>query len=468
MTFPEYLGQPAELPGRGEPARSARVRSWPHAEWLAVAAVGFGAITSSLDVGVITVSYPRFVHQLHRPLSQIAWLVLATQLTVVATLVLFGRRADAVGRKRVYLDGFVLFVIGAAACALSPNFACLIAARIVEALGVAMIQANSVALVASSVKPEHRTTALGIQASAQATGLAIGPFLGGLLVTALPWRGLFLVSVPLAVVAFIASVQFLPRSRTAVPHERFNIVSAISLAIASAGVIGGVTMGARSGWGGWPVTLCVGGALGAGSFAWSERRAHTPMIDRTVLAAPGARRALVSITITWVTFFGLITSVPFYVERHLHRSTSVAGAAVVAIPIGLMATAPMIGALRRRLSVRSISAGAAVLVMIAVAALALRPGLMVLVPALALAGVGIGASNTLNSTAIMSIVNDAERGVASGIVNLARAGGSATGVALATALVTSTTAFDALIVTASLSLLVVLTTPRSGTQRTVR
>jgi MFS family permease len=180
VSFPDYLGEPVEVPGRAEPARPVFIRQWRHAEWLAVAAVCFGAITSSLDSGVITVSYPRLVHSLGRPLSEVAWIGLAPLITVVSTLIFFGKRADTLGRKRVYLDGFVVFLIGAVACSLSPSFGILIAARVVEALGVAMIQANSVALVASSVRDHQRATALGFQASAQAIGLATGPFLGGL------------------------------------------------------------------------------------------------------------------------------------------------------------------------------------------------------------------------------------------------------------------------------------------------
>ena len=135
VSYPEYLGEPARLPGRGEPARPARIRDWPHSEWLAVGAVCFGAITSSLDSGVITVAYPKLETELNRPLSQIVWIVLISQLTVVSTLVLFGKRGDYIGRKRVYLDGFVLFILGAVACSLSVGYWMLLSARVVQALG---------------------------------------------------------------------------------------------------------------------------------------------------------------------------------------------------------------------------------------------------------------------------------------------------------------------------------------------
>jgi MFS family permease len=435
VSYPDYLGEPAKLPGRGEPARPARIRDWPHSEWLAVAAVCFGAITSSLDTGVVTIAYPKLGHELHRPLSQIAWLVLASQLTVVATLVLFGKRADTVGRKRVYIDGFILFLAGAIACALAPNFAFLIGARIVEALGVAMIQANSVALVASSVRENHRATALGIQASAQAIGLATGPFLGGLLVGVLGWRMIFLVSTPLAALALIASIVFLPRSRTSAAAGPLNVAGAVVLALAAGGLIGGLSIAAKHGWRGSTLGLVAIGIVAAIALVPVERHAPSPLFDRALLAHRAVRRSLLAVLITWVTFFGLLTAVPFFVERVLGRSTSSGGVITMAIPAGLIVMAPLIGRVRRRVSVAVIARFATAIVALGTVGSALSNNVWLLVGALVVVGLGIGASNTSNTTTIMEHVSEQERGVGSGLINLARAGGSALGVALASTVI---------------------------------
>lgn len=431
MSYPEYLGEPAELPGRGESARPARIREWPHAEWLAVSAVAFGAITTSLDTGVVTIAYPQLGHQLHRPLSQIAWLVLVSQLTVVSTLVLFGKRADTVGRKRVYLDGFVLFLIGAAACALAPNFDLLLVARVVEALGVAMIQANSVALVVASVKSSHRSTALGIQASAQAIGLATGPFLGGLLVGVVGWRVIFLISTPLALVAFGASIIFLPRSRTTTPAQPLNFAGAGVLALAAGGLIGGLSLAARSGWRGSTLGVFAVGVAAAIALLPTERRSPAPLFDRALLASSLIRRSLASVLFTWITFFALLTSIPFFVERVLGRSISTGGVVTMAIPGGLVLIAPLIGRLRHHSSPAVIARVAGVLVLVGCVGAASSGATWQLVAALFVVGVGVGGSNTSNSASIMECVEPGERGVGSGLINLARAGGSAVGVALA-------------------------------------
>jgi MFS family permease len=431
VSYPEYLGEPAKLPGRGEPARPAFIRDWPHAEWLAVAAVCFGAVTSSLDNGVITVAYPRLESQLHRPASQVAWIVLISLLTVVSTLVLFGQRGDYVGRKRVYLDGFVVFIGGAIACAASVGYLMLLAARVVEALGVAMIQANSVALVTSSVRREHRTTALGIQASAQATGLAAGPFVGALIAPHVGWRALFLVSTPFAATALVASMLFIPRSRTTRHAPRLNIAGALVLALAAGGVIGGLTIAAKSGWHAASLSFLAVGVAASAALVPVERRSPSPLFEPRIVSRRPVQRSLPAIAVSWVVFFGLLTAVPWFVERDLHDSLIAGGAAVIAMPVGLVVMAPLIGTLRRRVSTRAIAIGATTAVLAAIVATRLDHTLLGAVVALVVVGAGVGATNTLNSAVVMNESSEEDRGVASSLVNLSRASGSAVGVAVA-------------------------------------
>jgi MFS family permease len=407
------------------------IRDWPHAEWLAVAAVCFGAVTSSLDNGVLTVAYPRLESQLHRPASQIAWVVLISLLTVVSTLVLFGQRGDYVGRKRVYLDGFVVFIAGAIACAASVGYAMLLVARVVQALGIAMIQANSVALVTSSVRREHRTTALGIQASAQATGLAAGPFIGGLVAPHVEWRALFLVSTPFAVVALVASMLFIPRSRTTRRAPKLNVAGALVLALASGGIIGGFTIAAKSGWSAEAVSFLIVGAIASVALVPVERRSPSPLFEPRIVSRRPVQRSLGAIAVSWVIFFGLLTAVPFFVERDLHDSLVLGGAVVMAMPAGLIVMAPLIGTLRNRFSTRAITIGAASVVLAAIIVTRLDHSVIGAVLALVVVGGGIGATNTLNSTTVMGEVPEPDRGVASSLINLSRAAGSAVGVAVA-------------------------------------
>src|SRR5205085_6861860 len=141
-----------------------------------------------LDASIVTLAFPALQRQFHAPLAAVQWVSLAYLLTLVALLVGVGQLADAWGRKLLYLYGFALFTLASAACGLAPGLTWLIAFRVGQAIGAAMLQANSVALVVTSVPRDRMRAALGVQAAAQALGLALGPTLGGVLVTFAGWQ----------------------------------------------------------------------------------------------------------------------------------------------------------------------------------------------------------------------------------------------------------------------------------------
>src|SRR5580692_3378707 len=174
-----------------ERARPAFVREHRLAPWLAVGTVCFGAFMGQLDASIVTVVFPAIERQFGTHLAAVQWVSLAYLLARTALLVPVGRWSDRVGRKLLYLYGFVVFAGASAACGFAPSLGALIALRVVQAAGSAMLQANSVALVVTSVPEAKRRTALGIQAAAQAIGLASGPVTGGLLVATLGWRWVF-------------------------------------------------------------------------------------------------------------------------------------------------------------------------------------------------------------------------------------------------------------------------------------
>ena len=196
-----------------EPARPAVIREHPLAPWFAVTAVCFGAFMGQLDASVVTVAFPALQRQFGAGLASVQWVSLAYLLVLTALLVPAGRWSDRVGRKLMYLYGFFVFACSSAACGLAPSLGALVALRVVQAAGAALLQANSVALVVTSVPARTRRAALGVQAAAQAVGLASGPVIGGLLVAAAGWRWVFFLNVPVGVLAVAAGVYLLPRTR---------------------------------------------------------------------------------------------------------------------------------------------------------------------------------------------------------------------------------------------------------------
>ena len=196
-----------------EPARPTAIREHPLAPWFAVATVCFGAFMGQLDASVVTVAFPALQRQFGAGLAATQWVSLAYLLVLTALLVPAGRWSDRAGRKLLYLYGFVLFSAASAACGLAPSLGALIALRVVQAAGAALLQANSVALVVTSVPARARRAALGVQAAAQAVGLACGPVVGGVLVAAVGWRWVFLINVPVGLLAVVAGWYLLPRTK---------------------------------------------------------------------------------------------------------------------------------------------------------------------------------------------------------------------------------------------------------------
>ncbi|MHB1475024.1 MAG: MFS transporter, partial [Dermatophilaceae bacterium] len=171
-----------------EAARPQWVREHPHAPWAAVGAVCLGAFMGQLDASIVTLTYPRLQSQFATGLGAVAWVSLSYLVVLAVLLVPVGRWSDRRGRKLMYLYGFGLFSLASAACALAPTLGWLVVGRGFQAVGAALLQANSVALVVLSVPRSRVRAALGIQGAAQAVGLALGPTLGGVLVDAYGWR----------------------------------------------------------------------------------------------------------------------------------------------------------------------------------------------------------------------------------------------------------------------------------------
>ncbi|GLY53633.1 MFS transporter [Lentzea sp. NBRC 102530] len=195
-----------------ESPRPAWIARRAYAPWLVIATVCFGAFMGQLDASIVTLAFPAMSAHFG---ADPEWISLSYLITLVALLVPMGRIADRIGRKIVYIYGFALFTAASVACVYAPSFDALIAARIAQAVGAAMLQANSVALVTTAVVPEKRRKALGVQAAAQAAGLAAGPLLGGFLTERYGWQAVFAINVPIGVVAVVAGHYLLPRTKTA-------------------------------------------------------------------------------------------------------------------------------------------------------------------------------------------------------------------------------------------------------------
>ena len=423
-----------------EPARPTAIREHPLAPWFAVATVCFGAFMGQLDASVVTVAFPALQRQFGTGLAATQWVSLAYLLVLTALLVPAGRWSDRAGRKLLYLYGFVVFSAASAACGLAPSLGALIALRLVQPAGAALLQANSVALVVTSVPARTRRAALGVQAAAQAVGLACGPVVGGVLVGTVGWRWVFLINVPVGLLAVVAGWYLLPRTRRAgEPALRPLPVGQPGADLGGMGLLavststGMLAISSLSGLGLplWAVATCVAVAAATGAalvrHSW---RAAAPLLDLRALAAAGTGPALGGALCAYLVLFGPLVLFPQVISARGGSAAS-AGLLLTALPagFGLAAVAadrliPAGWANRRRCVLGGALAAASA------AALAVPAPDAVSVVLLGLLGVGLGIYTPANNAEIMGSVPARDAAAAGGMVNMTRGIGTALGVAV--------------------------------------
>jgi EmrB/QacA subfamily drug resistance transporter len=418
-----------------EPPRPQAVREHRNAPWFAVGSVCVGAFMGQLDASIVTLAFPALQREFHASLAAVQWVSLAYLLALVGLLAGAGRLADAAGRKLVYLYGFVVFTVASVACGFAPSLGLLVAFRVVQAAGAAMLQANSVALVVTSVPRARMRAALGMQAAAQALGLALGPTVGGLLVGSAGWRWVFWVNVPVGCAAIVVGRYLLPRTRERAPAAGFDWPGLLLLAGASAAVLLGVSGASGLGLPGWAIGALFAAAVAAtAGLVARERRTPAPLVDLSLLRTPAVSAGLAGAMCGYLVLFGPLALVPQLLTAR-GVGAAYAGLALTALPAGFALAAlaadrilPKSLGNRRRCLL-----GGAIAAVSAVALSTTGPsGLAATVPLLALLGTGLGLFVPANNTAIMAAIPRHLSATAGGMVNMTRGMGTALGIALVT------------------------------------
>jgi EmrB/QacA subfamily drug resistance transporter len=385
-----------------------------------------------LDASIVVIALPSMQTYFHSNLGGVEWVALAYLLTLVALVTAVGRFADMVGRKLLYIYGFAIFIIGSGLCGLAPTLVTLDIFRVVQGLGAAMLQANSVALIVQAMPREKLGRGIGVQGAAQALGLCLGPGIGGLLLVLGGWRLLFLVNIPAGIIGFGLGWFLLPRSRFLAKREPVDWVGLGLFIIAVAGLLLALSFGDQAGWDSAYVLGCFAATLAFGvAFLVWEARASAPMMRLAVFRRRAFSFGITSGLLAYLALFGTLFVFPFYLQFSGHLSPAAAGVRLLILPLALGLTAPFAGSVADRLGARPLTVGGMALTAAALLAIALHPttGPFLLVELIAI-GVGLGTFTPPNNAAIMSAVEGDQAGMASGILNMTRGMGTAMGVAL--------------------------------------
>ncbi|MEO8856840.1 MAG: MFS transporter [Burkholderiaceae bacterium] len=396
-----------------------------------LASLSLCMLLSSLGTSIANVGLPTFTQVFNAPFQSVQWVVLSYLLAITTLIVGVGRLGDIVGRRRLLLAGIVLFTLASVLCGLAPTLAMLIAARAAQGLGAAIMMALTMAYVGQTVPKAKVGSAMGLLGTMSAIGTALGPSLGGVLIDALGWRSLFLVNLPLGVLAIFLASRCLPIELriAAKAKPRFDHLGTLVLGLALASYALAMTLG-RGHFGLLNAALLLGAALGAGIFVRVESTTAHPLIRLPMLRDPNLSAGLATNAMVSTVMMATLVVGPFYLASALGLHAAMVGlvmsvgplfAALTGVPAGRMVDrvgAPLA-------SVAGLTAMAAASLILSRSPTSL--GIAGYVVPLAMLTSGYALFQTANNTAIMKDVVPDQRGLVSGMLNLSRNLGLITG-----------------------------------------
>ena len=411
------------------------------ARWGVLLAIGLGTFMSALDGSVVNITLPVVRESFGASVATVEWVVTIYLLVVSGLLLSVGRLGDLRGHRRVYTTGFLIFLLGSVLCGLAPSAGFLIAARAAQAVGASMLFANAPAILTKSFPPEMRGRALGLQATMTYLGLTVGPSVGGWLTTALGWRWVFYINVPVGLLALALALRFVPRDSGSGAAEEFDLRGALTFTGGLVALLLALNQGHAWGWTAWPtVTLLAGSLVLMGLFLRLERRVAAPMLDLSLFRSRTFSAAAASAVLNYVCVYMVLFLMPFYLQQARGLSPAEAGLLLTAQPMLMAIVAPLSGSLSDRIGTRIPSVlgmGLLGLGLFLLSSLDLESPPGVMVAMLAVAGLGIGIFASPNNSALMGAAPRHRQGIAAGVLALARNVGMVMGVGLAGAVFTT-------------------------------
>jgi EmrB/QacA subfamily drug resistance transporter len=407
-------------------------------KWRTMLGVSIGALTAPLGLSTISIGLPSIAQALHQDITVVEWVVVSYLLVTTSLLQSFGRLGDLISIKQLYAGGFGIFTVGALISGLSHQLPTLIAGRVVQGIGAAMMFAISAAIVIRAFPPSQRGLGLGVNAVFTYAGLSAGPLLGALLLQSFSWEALFLFSVPLGVVGVILALLFIQDIEPAGRRARFDIAGAASGFLALFGFLLFLSRGPSLGWTSvGALALLIGAVAFTALFIWVERHVAAPVLDLTLFRDRLFSAGLISSVLAYLSVFVLNLLLPFYLVQGLHYSYVRAALLLTPVSVAMLVMAPISGRLSDTFGSRALTAGGMLLVAISffwLSRMGSQPAYLSLLPPLILNGAGMGLFTSPNNSAIMSGAPPERSGTAAGALATSRNLGMALGIALAGAI----------------------------------
>ena len=416
--------------------------------WSALALIVTAQFMVILDVAIVNVALPSIKADLGFSQASLQWVISAYALLFGGTLLLGGRLADLLGRRRLFVAGLALFAGSSLLCGLAWSAGSLIAFRAAQGLGGALLAPAALSLLVTTfAEGRDRNLALGIYGAASGSGAAAGVLLGGLLTSYLNWSWIFFINVPVGVAAIALTPMLLRESRAELPHRHFDVAGATSITAGLMLLVYAMTRATTDGWGSGTTLSLLGGSVALVlAFVVIELRSRSPLLPLRIFRLRTLSAANVTMAIVGAVAFSEFFLLTLYLQDVLHYSAIRTGVAFAGFALTVVVVSNLAQLIVGRLGVRAtLSAG----VLVSAVSIALLTRLPLhghyfrdLFPGFVLGGAGMGLSFVPVTIAGLAGVERADAGVASGLINTSRQIGGAIGLAAASAIAaTSTSSF---------------------------
>jgi EmrB/QacA subfamily drug resistance transporter len=385
---------------------------------LGLAVVMIGVLITAVDTTIVVLALPEMERALHVALNSVIWVVIGYLLVITLLATQVGRLGDMFGRVRMYEAGFVVFIVGSALCALAWDQTSIVAFRVLQGVGGALMTANSGAVIADIFPPERRGQAYGYNAVGWSMGAVLGIVIGGAIVTYFSWRWIFWINVPIGIFGVLLAVRVLKDTGRRVKH-RLDLAGMVTLGLGLFGILWAMTRLATSSFDATTTAFLVGGVVMIAVFVVVERRRDEPMLDLSLLQIPTVTPTLLAALFQGLANFAVLFFVIMYLQGA--RGLSPLDASLLLVPGYVVGSTigPTAGRISDRMGpVMPATAGLALQVVALFVYSRLTPstGLWVVVLASVLNGIGASAFFPANSAALMLAVKPEVFGVASGML----------------------------------------------------
>ncbi|MGW8375330.1 DHA2 family efflux MFS transporter permease subunit [Streptomyces sp. ODS28] len=411
--------------------------------WQIQVVAGLGGFLAGVNTSTMDVALPTVSSHFGASASAASWTLLSYMLVTTVLLFPFGRVADMIGRRRMYLAGTALLTVGSLLCGLAPGIGWLIAFRCLQAVGAAALLCNITALLTDAFPARRLPTALGINVTVAAMAQVLGPALGGVLASGLGWRAVFWFNVPIGVTGLIwAALILRPGTAHRSRGESFDYLGAALSTLALGGLVLALSEGGAQGWTSAPVLAgLLLFVLFTPLFLMAQARRRHPLIDLSLFADRARAMAYLALFLMAMAYFAVVLLMSLYLQAASGMPPYQAGLHVLYVALAMAIASPIAGRLRDRFSARALSSSGLLVSAAGLFALSvlIAPSMnsAALTACLVAVGAGVGLFMTPNTSSIMESVPAQRRGIANGVRQTAQNAGYAVSTALALAVVTS-------------------------------